>query len=205
MLGSIEDEINRAEILGETLESLVFNNVKDAGFPISNERDDLVIQYWSIVFDFDKGILTLLHHGFLHSAFALIRPIVEAIVRECVAMTGPKEEVQNIRKGRYKLNYQKAGAQIDAKLGTSPLLDNYLKEANSLLNSLAHSGAAHLARAFDGSCSGANFTDSEMKGLIGNSASACFLATVVIATHFGFLAERDVANRIWTEYGKRQD
>lgn len=201
MIGTVENEIDFATILGQSLEALIFNKVKTTGFVRCSDRDDLVVAYWSIIFDYCKGILSLLHHKFHHSAFALLRPVTEALVRECVSAKGSDEQVLKIRKGQYNVSYEKDGARIDKEMGTAPLLEKYLKDARPLLHSFTHSGTAQLWRSFDGSGLGSNFTNAEIKGLVRNCASAAFLTTVAVALHFGFHQEIEIANHVWVEYG----
>lgn len=201
MVVSIEDEINRAALLGQQLEDLIFNKVKDDGFTIRSERDDLLLGYWSLIFDYSKGIVCLLHNAFYSAAFALLRPTVEALVRSHVILIGSEEDVLKIRKDKYKVKYEKVGSQMDKAFGTSPLFDNYLKEAQPFLHSLTHSGKAQLSSRFDGNTIGASFSDRQIEGLLRNSLSAVFLVTILIARHYGFDEQRQEAERIWVEYG----
>jgi hypothetical protein len=80
MTANIEAEINRAARLGAQLEHLVYNKSKEGKLVAIGKDDDLLMGYWSLVFDFGKGIGCLLHHEFYASAFALFRPMVEAVV-----------------------------------------------------------------------------------------------------------------------------
>ncbi|MGD0164157.1 MAG: hypothetical protein ABSB39_16930 [Candidatus Sulfotelmatobacter sp.] len=198
---SIGDKIDRAARLGQRLEDLVFNQVKDSGFLIRTERDDLLILYWSLIFDYAKGITCLLQNGFHSAAFALLRPTIEALVRSHVVLMGSDGDVLKIRQDKYKVKYEKVGAQLDKAFGTSPLLGNYLKKAQPLLHSLTHSGKAQLSNRFDSDGVGASFSGRKIEGLIGNSASAVFLVTIRVAGHFDFDEQVREANRIWLEYG----
>jgi hypothetical protein len=200
MVGSIENEIDRAAHLGQRLEDLVLEKVKVGGFITRTERDDLVIGYWSMIFDYDKGIVCLLQNKFYSPAFALLRPTMEALVRAHVVLIGSEQDVLKIRQDRYSVNYEKVGAQIDKAFGMSPVIENYLKTARSYLHSLTHSGKAQLLGRFRGTVVGAGFSDAEIEGLVRNSASAVFLVTFLIAKHFGFDEERLAAGRIWVEY-----
>jgi hypothetical protein len=203
MVVSIEDEINRAALVGQRLEDLVLNKVKDAGFVIRTERDDLLLGYWSLIFDYCKGIACLLHNKLYSAAFALLRPTIEAIVRSFVVKMGSEEDVLKIRQDKYKVKYEKVGSQIDKEFfGTNPLFDNYLKEAQHFLHSLTHSGKAQLSSRFDGNTIGASFSDRQIEGLVRNSVSVVFLVTILITRHYDFDEQRQKAERIWVEYGK---
>jgi len=200
---TIEDETNRAALVGQRLEDLVLNKVKDGGFVIRTERDDLLLGYWSLIFDYGKGVVCLLHNKLYSAAFSLLRPTVEAMVRAHVVKMGSEEDVLKIRQDRYKVKYEKVGCQIDKAFGTKPLFDNYLKGAQPFLHSLTHSGKAQLSSRFDGNTIAASFTDLQIEGLLGNSVSAVFLATVLITRHYDFDEQRQEAERIWAEYCQR--
>ena len=52
------------------------------------KNDDLLMSYWSLVFDYSKGIVCLLANKFHSPAFALMRPLVEAVTREHIVLVG---------------------------------------------------------------------------------------------------------------------
>jgi hypothetical protein len=200
---TIEDEIIRAALFGQRLEDLVLNKVKDGGFVIRTERDDLLLGYWSLIFDYSKGIVCLLHNELYSAAFALLRPTIEALVRShVVKMVAEEDVLKKIRQDKYKVNYEKVGAQIDKAFGTSPLFDNYLKKAQHYLHSLTHSGKAQLSSRFDGNTLVASFSDCQIEELVSNLVSAVFLVTILITRHYDFNEQRQEAERIWVEYCK---
>jgi hypothetical protein len=68
MTANIEAEINRAASLVTQLEHLVYNKSKEGKLVVIGKDDDLLMGYWSLVFDFGKGIGCLLHHEFYSAA-----------------------------------------------------------------------------------------------------------------------------------------
>jgi len=78
---TVDNEIDRAARFGQALEDLVYNQAKEGRLVFRTENDDLLVSYWSMIFDYCKGIGCLLHHKFHSPAFALQRPLVEALVR----------------------------------------------------------------------------------------------------------------------------
>jgi hypothetical protein len=159
--------------------------------------------YWSLIFDYGKGIGCLLHHEFYAAAFALFRPIVEALVRVGVVLAGAPEDVQKIRKDEFVVNFKKDGASIDKALGLGTLMDNFLKGTRELLHSLTHSGTAQLGMRFDGDQIGASVSDLQIAALLSGASTAAFLMTIVIAKHFNFADVADVANEVFLEYGNQ--
>jgi hypothetical protein len=147
MTANIETQINRAARLGTQLEQLVYNKSKECKLVAIGKDDDLLMAYWSLVFDFDMGIGCLLRHEFYSAAFALFRPIVEAVVRAGVVLAGTPEDVPKIRSDEFVVNFKKDGAWIDKALGLGTLTDDFLKGTRELLHSLTHSGTAPAANA----------------------------------------------------------
>jgi hypothetical protein len=76
------------------------------------------------------------------------------MVRECVSINGTVDEVEKIRKDRYKMNFDKAGAQIEAALAASNIptagaFGDLFKSAQRTLHSFTHSGIQQLRSRFD--------------------------------------------------------
>jgi hypothetical protein len=196
----VHDEIDRATRLGQRLEDLV---VRRNEFRIKTDRDDVIIACWSLIFEYQKGILCLLGFQYYAPAFALLRPVVDALVRCYVAHLGSDEEVRRIRQDRYSVNYEKDGIRIDKAIGaSSPVLETYLKGVRSLLHSFTHSGTAQLSRRFDGNVVAQSFSDAAITALIRNSSSAVFMVTALITSHFDFDQESQETQRIWIEYSR---
>jgi hypothetical protein len=97
----------------------VVNKVKDGGFVIRTKDDDLLLGYWSLIFDYSKGIGCLLQNKLCSASFALLRPTVEAQVRSHVVVMGSDKNVRKIRRGKCKLKYERVGAQMDEAFGDS--------------------------------------------------------------------------------------
>jgi hypothetical protein len=199
---NVEAEINRAALLGQQLEDLVYNKSKEGKLIVIDKNDDLLMGYWSLIFDYGKGVGCLLHHKFFSPAFALFRPILEALVRTSVVLVGSPDDVLKIRQDEFRVNYKKDGAWIDKALGTGTLLDDFLKGSKELLHSLTHSGTAQLGMRFDGDLVGAGVSDAQIMALLGAASNAAFLITILVAKHFDWGDVADAANRAFLEYGK---
>lgn len=135
-------------------------------------------------------------------AFALLRPLVDALVRAHIVPVGSEEDVVKIRKDRYKVSYEKDGAKIDKALGMSPIFDNFLKKSQSMLHSLTHSGTAQLKKRWDQDWLGSGFSDEDILALLGACSVAAFLITILITRHFGLEEQRQTAESAWLEHGR---
>jgi hypothetical protein len=199
----IDEEIDRAARLSQLLEDLVYEKAKDGALVIRTKNDDLLLAYWSMIFDYGKGIDCLLKYRFHSPAFALARPLVEALVRAHIVLFGSEDEVKKIRQDRYRVSYEKDGQRIDKALGSSPLFENLLRGSRDLLHSLTHSGKAQLWRRFDGDEVGSGYSDAEVWGLLGTCSSAVFMMTYLITHHFGLDEQMQAARTAWGEFGKQ--
>ena len=88
---TVDEEIERSTSFGQTLEDMI---VRRGTLNLIDEtRDRILLAYWSLAFDYDKSILNLLRVRFYGGAFALVRPIVEALVRAHVAVIGSDDDI----------------------------------------------------------------------------------------------------------------
>lgn len=200
---NIEDEINRAALIGEQLEDLIYNKSQERKLVAIGKDDDLLMGYWSLIFDYGKGVGCLLHYKYYASAFALMRPIVEALIRAGVVHAGPPDDVLKIRRDEFRVNYKKDGALIDSALGMGTLMDDFLKGTRELLHSLTHSGTAQLGMRFDDNNVGANVTHDQIRALLAITSGAAFLITIVVAKHFTLGDVAVAANKLFLDHGKQ--
>src|SRR5690348_3842175 len=125
-------EIDSARRFGEQLEVIV---VSKRQFP-TGDRNVLLIAYWALMLDYHKGILNLLQSAFFGAAFALVRPMMEAVVRAHVALKGSEEDLQRIQDDEYTVNFKQIGAKIDSNFGLDHLMESFL---NDVTRSALHS------------------------------------------------------------------
>jgi hypothetical protein len=110
----------------------------------------ILIGYWALVFDFHKAILLSIRSGFYGSAFALVRPVVEALVRSHVAVLGSDDDVKQLRRDEYRVNFATIGPWIDQEFRLGTFFTNFLTKARDALHSFTHSGLSQVTRRFDG-------------------------------------------------------
>jgi hypothetical protein len=201
MPAGIEHEIDRAGRFGQRLEDLVYNAAKAGKIVYSTKNDDLLVSYWSLVFDYSKGIVCLLANKFHSPAFALMRPLVEAVTREHIVLVGSEDEVKKIRNDRFKVNYHKDGARIDKVLGSGSLFEGFLKGSRDMLHSLTHSGTAQLQNRWDGDELGSGFSDDRILALLTTCSVSVFMTTILVTRHFGLDEQREAAEAAFLELG----
>ena len=198
MSSRIEDEIKRANEFGDRIEDLVVAR----GQCPTGDRNTPLMAYWSLVFDFHRGVLCLMHHRFFGSAFALVRPTVEAVVRAHVVVMGSNEDLQKLRDDEYRTNLSTVGKQIDAAFGTDDLFERFLMKARNALHSYTHAGILQLGRRFSGTDLTPNYTEQEILEVIRTATSAAFMVNNLVAKHFGFERESEEASKLFEEWGK---
>lgn len=198
MSSRVEQEIQRANRFGDEIENLV---VAKGQCP-TGDRNTLLIAYWSLAFDHHRGVLCLLSNKLFGSAFALVRPIVEAAVRAHVVIMGSEEDLLKLRNDEYRTNFARVGKEIDAAFGTDDFFENFLKGAKNALHSYTHAGLLQLGRRFSGTDLTPNYSEEEIIEVIRTTMSAAFLVTNLVTKHFGFEEEWRKCTELFGEWGK---
>ncbi len=179
----VQKEIDSTRKFGEQLEDIV---VSKNEFP-TGDRNVLLNAYWALMFDYQKGILSLLQSEFFAAAFAVARPVVEAVVRAHVTLMGSEEDLGSIQKDEYKVNFKEIGGKIDAAFALEGLMENFLNDVTrSALHSYTHSGLLQLGKRFDGNDIKPNYSDGEIIEVVRVTTSAIFMVTNLVTKHFGF-------------------
>ena len=197
MSNRIENEIKKANAFGDQIEDLIIAK----GQCPTGDRNTPLMAYWSLTFDFHRGVLCLLSHKFYGSAFALVRPIVEAVVRSHVVIMGSEEDVRKLREDEYRTNLSTVGKEIDAAFGTDDLFEAFLTRARIALHSYTHAGVYQLGRRFSGDDLVANYSEEEIIEVIRVSTSAVFMVNNLVTKHFGFEEEWKRNNQLYDEWG----
>jgi len=201
---NLKGEADRYARFGQRLEDLIYHASKDGKIVYHTKRDDLFVSYWSLVFDYGKGIVCLVANELYSPAFALMRPLVEAVVREHIALLGSDDEVRKIRTDRFKVNYDRDGERLDKLFHSGSLFKDFLRESRDMLHSLTHSGTAQLQHRWDGDVLGSGFSDEQVLALLALCASAVYMTTLLIANHFGLKEQRETADAAFLELGPTQ-
>jgi hypothetical protein len=196
---TVQEEIDRSSEFGQKLENLIVSKGSIALDP--GDADKLLVAYWSLVMDYDKGILALMRHQFCAGAFALLRPLVEAEIRAHVVLMGSPGDLTNIKNDTYMVNFKTIGAAIDTAFGLEGYFDKFLNGAKGALHSFTHSGLSQLGRRFNGNDLEAHYLDGEIIEVIHISASAVFMVTNLVTKHFKFVNEGKQVNGLFLEWG----
>ncbi len=194
----LSKEIASAQKLGERLEELVVEH----GQCPSDDRNILMMAYWSLIFDFHKSILILLANQFCGGAFALARPCLEALVRAHVAVKGSADDLKKLQNDTYITDFNKIGPWIDKEFGTDHLFTNLLETAQGALHSFTHAGLSQIGRRFDGDALNASYYDGEVVEVIRVSTSAVWMVTNLVTIHLGFRSAANKAQAAFFEWGK---
>ena len=195
MSNRIEDEIKKANAFRDQIENLVIAK----GQCPTGDRNTPLMAYWSLIFDFHRGVLCLLSRKFYGSAFALVRPIVEAVVRSHVVLMGSEEDVRKLREDEYRTNLSTVGKEIDTAFGTDDFFENFLTRARIALHSYTHAGVYQLGRRFSGDVLVANYSEEEIIEVIRVSTSAACMVNNLVTKHFGFEEEWRRNNQLYDE------
>jgi hypothetical protein len=97
---AIQQEIDGAAQFGQALEDLILAKGAITLRSNTSDRDKLLLAYWSLINDYDKGILELIRERLYGGAFALLRPVVEAQVRAHVVLMAPTKMLRESKTTR---------------------------------------------------------------------------------------------------------
>jgi hypothetical protein len=195
----IKVEIDRAAKVGQKLEDLVSGK----SVTITTNRDALLIGFWSLIFDYSKGMMLLLSSQFYASAFAQWRPLVEASIRSHLVLMVSDEDFERIRKDDYRVNFKEDAKRIDGAFGLGQLFQNFLApDATDALHSFTHSGIVPLRRRFDGKDVVANYPDKELLALINTTTSCVYMVTNLVTKHFKLEQESKLASDLFEEWSR---
>ena len=157
--------------------------------------------HWALVFDHHKAILNNLKNGWCGSAFALVRPVVESLIRSHVAIKGSTEDLKKLQQDDYRTNLATIGPWIDVEFKTGTLFTNFLnEEARKALHSYTHGGVSQLSRRFDGPNLTPRYEDSEIIEVIRVSTSAVWMVTNIVTKQLGFATEAAEAERLYLKW-----
>jgi uncharacterized protein DUF6988 len=198
VVANIAQELVRARKLGEQLEELVVQR----GECPDDDRNILLMAYWALIFDFHKGILTEIESQRCGSAFALVRPCVEALVRAHVAVKGSDEDVNKLQGDTYQTDFDKIGQWMDREFATEQLFTNFIGGAQAALHSFTHAGLSQIGRRFDGHTLKPSYDDAEILEVIRSTTSAAWMVTNLVTIHLGFVKEANKAQDLYLDWGK---
>src|SRR5262249_20028626 len=143
---------------------------------------------------------------FVGSAFALVRPMFEAVVRAHVAVKGTENDVQRLWNDQYRMDFNQIGGHIDNLFDLDGLLQRFINETLPILHSCTHSGLFQVERRFKGDSIEPNYPDMEIIQLIRIFNSGAFMLTLLVTHRFGFEAEWRKAHDLFLVWSsKRQE
>ena len=148
-------------------------------------------------------MLCLLSNKFCGSAFALVRPIVEATVRAHVVVIGSEDDLRKLRNDEYRTNFGTVGKEIDAAFGTGEFFQKFLNGARVPLHSYTHAGLLQIGKRFSGTDLMPNYSEAATIEVIRTTTSAAFLVTNLVTKHFGFEEEWKKCNDLFIAWGGR--
>jgi hypothetical protein len=98
--------------------------VSGKSFTPATEREFFLILFWSVMFDYSKGMMLLLSSKFYASAFAQWRPLIEAFIRSHLVLMVSDEDFERIRKDNYRVNFKEDAKTIDQFFGLGRILSS---------------------------------------------------------------------------------
>jgi hypothetical protein len=203
---STELMVAHASKLSEKVQCLISNGRQHV---TKTHRDTLALAYWTILFEYHHGILTLVQNHNPTSAFALLRIFEEAFLKLFLVVCGTDKQVQAIWGGTYGTDFAAVGAQIDEKLGKEPLFGPKYKSQIKALHGFTHSGFEQLVKQLaeqpDGTSDIApNYTDKEVRHLVIETMPIIFLAGAFLTEFLDYAEENKTVVAMFNDYLETQ-
>lgn len=203
---STELVVAHARKLSEQVQLLVSNNRQHV---TKTHRDTLALAFWTILFEYHHGILTLVQNGNPTSAFALLRVFEEAFLKMFLVICGTDKQVQAIWEGSYNTDFAAVGAQVDEALGKRPLFGPKLKGQIKTLHGFTHSGFEQLVRQLtklpDGTSDIApNYADKDVRLLVLETMPMIFLAGAFLTEFLDYHDENKTVVAMFNDYLETQ-
>jgi hypothetical protein len=194
---SVQSEIDGAAKLGGQLEALIISK----GQCPTGDRETLLIAYWALIFDFHKGIISLIASGYHGAAFALVRPVLEVLFRSHLTIIGTDEEVKQLRSDEYRVNFKDLAPRLDKAFDLEGLLGKIMDQARVVFHSYTHGGVMQLGRRFKGYDLQPNYGDDSIIEVIRSTTSAVWMVNNCVAKYFKFEDEWKNGNELFQEWG----
>jgi len=175
----VQNELRRADLLRQEFEGLVFPQRECT----LDERGAYLLAYWSLAIEHHVAMVVLIERQLYGSAAALLRPIVEAVVRGHLVLFCSEEVLAKIRKDDYRVNFSTVGKDIDAQFGLQTFLQDFLRESSRIMHSYAHGGILPVQRRFEGDNLRPNYQEDELVGLIYSGTAGLCLLTNTLTQH----------------------
>jgi hypothetical protein len=168
-------------------------------------RDMLALAYWTMLFEYHNGLLTLVRNNNLTSAFAMLRIFEEAFLKMYLVMFGSDNQVQAIWTNKYGTDFAAVGEMIDKKIGNVPLWGPKLKDQIKTLHGFTHSGTQQIVRQLtkleDGNSTVApNYDDGHVRLLVVETMPMIFMAGAFITEFLGYPDEHKSAIGMFNDF-----
>ena len=168
-------------------------------------RDGLALAYWTILFEYHHGLLTLVRTGNPTSAFAMLRVFEEAFCKLLLVMWGTDNQVQAIWEGKYNTDFVDVGNRIDEKLGNQPLFGPKMKGQVKVMHGFTHSGTEQVVQqlkklADGGRDIGPNYTDEDVRHLVLETMPIIFLAGAFLTEFLDYPNENKAAVEMFNDF-----
>ncbi len=192
----IDGEVKRASEVVGRIEKLALAKGR---YPIG-ERNDLLMGYWSLAFEFHRAILCLIVNRFNGAAFALLRPIVETTIRAHLIIFSPDDILKKILDDEYRTNFGTVGKEIDDFFRIDGYFENFLKDTTPALHGYTHVGMHQLGRRFTGTDFMPNYSEDEIIEVVHTSTRAIFMVNNIVTKHLGFEEEWEENTKLFGEW-----
>jgi O-acetyl-ADP-ribose deacetylase (regulator of RNase III) len=197
---TVQREIRRASEFGRRLEKLIGARRQCP----TDDREVLLWGYWSLIFDFHKGILLLLTDGLAGSAFGLVSPATEALLNARAVLAGSADEVHKTIEAAHNVNLKTIRSHVDAALDFADLHENLTNQTRDIPHISPRLSTGQPIWNLGGAGLRPKYSDEEILEVIRIVTTATFSVTNLITKHLKLEAEARVTAELFRNWRKHR-
>jgi hypothetical protein len=196
-VSSVEDISNRGAVIRSKLRELLPCDE----YP-SNTKNSFLFAYVDIALEHHEAISLLIKSKLFGSAFALVRPLIETMLR-ALWINAVATEIEIEKASRDKLNFPSMSQmvkEIDKSYSTDTFFQSFKGSGWKAMCSYAHSGAHQIARRFTNGEVKPSYSEGEILEVLNATSTAVVLLTRMFLVSMGCQREADKTVEIMVEY-----
>ena len=193
--------LDRSAEIANKLDDVV---ARPGKFPTRTPADEMLIGYWAIDTSIHNSILTLFRDNFPAGAFALLRPVCEALVRVHLIAMDDQDAIEEMRIDKFRMKFFKDPKKIDNHFQLGGDFKGLYDGMTNFLHSSAHLGVEQLKRQFIGDEVSPNYPDEQIIAVVSMSTLTKIMVTARVVERFQSDADNEIVLSVLKEFTERK-
>ena len=138
------------------------------------------------------------------SAFSLLRPVFETLVRVHLIATGDRQVIEEMRADRFRIKFFKHPEKVDNHFHLGGDFKSLYLRIMNFMHSAVHMGMEQMKRQFKGEDLAPNYSEQEIIAVVQMSTVAKFMVTSRVIERFQTDTEQQVVLALLRDFTSRQ-